>query len=251
MRIDREYIEDTLRQFALDYNTAEGEWVTDRIHLSPVKIRDGARIHEKTDSFFRAGILLGKAYVMADEAMHPWIKEVLCKEAPEWWGAFRTLRKLDTELAKYDREILDTHIYFLPAEEPTDERPRCKVRWFEGEELLQFQDNESVSHALCFSKTQPDRLAVAAYDGNTLMAMAGVSEDGRHLWQIGIDVLPEYEGRGLAAGLVTLLKQEVIRRRHVPYYGTAQTHAVSRSVGIAAGFLPAWSEIVVKRKESR
>lgn len=250
MRIDREYIDGTLRQFALDYNMAEGEWITEKIHLSPVKHLDGARINEKGDLFFKVGILLGKAYVMADEAMHPWIREVLCKQPPEWWGAFPILRKLDAELAKYDREILDTHIYFLPAEEPSDIRPRCKVQWFEGEELLQFRGNEKVAHALCFSQTQPDRLAVAAYDGDQLLAMAGVSEDGAHLWQIGIDVLPENEGRGLANSLVTLLKQEVIRRRKIPYYGTAQTHAVSRSVGIAAGFLPAWSEIIVKKKDN-
>lgn len=250
MRIDREYIDGTLRQFALDYHMAEGEWVTDKIHLSPVKHLDGARINEKGDLFFKVGILLGKAYVMADEAMHPWIKEVLCKQPPEWWGAFPTLRKIDSELANYGREILDTHIYFLPSEEPTDVRPRCKVRWFENEELLQFRDNKNISHALCFSQTQPDRLAVAAYDGEQLMAMAGVSEDGAHLWQIGIDVLQGYEGRGLAANLVTLLKQEVIRRGHVPYYGTSETHAVSRSVAIASGFLPAWSEIIVKKKDN-
>lgn len=246
MRIDRDCIDGAMRQFALDYNTAEGEWVTEKVHVSPQKVLDGARIHEKEDLFFKAGIFMGKAYVMANEAMHPWIKEVLCKELPEWWGAYRTLRKLDAELAKYGREILDTHIYFLPAEEPADVRSRCKVKWFEGEALQQFRGDQTVSHALCFSKTQPDRLAVGAYDGDTLMAMAGVSEDGAHLWQIGIDVLAGNEGRGLAGSLVTLLKQEVIRRGHIPYYGTAQTHAVSRSVGISAGFLPAWSEIVTQ-----
>lgn len=248
MRIDREFMEGAKKQFALDYNTAEGEWVTEKVHLSPVRSVDGARVHEKEDAFFKAGILMGKAYVMADEKLHPFIKEELCKNPPEWWGNFTTLRKLDEKLSEYGRKILDTHIYFLPAEEPTDVRPRGKVRWFEGEALQQFRGNGDVSHALCFSKTQPDRLAVGAYDGDTLMAMAGVSEDGAYLWQIGIDVLPGNEGKGLGVNLVTLLKQEIIRRGHIPYYGTAQTHAVSRSVGISAGFLPAWAEIVTQRQ---
>lgn len=235
-----------MRQFTLDYNIEEGEWITDKIHLSPSGVPKGARVHEKTDSFFSAGIFMDRAYVMADEAMHPWIREVLAKKLPEWWGAYPTLRELDTELQKYGREILDTHIYFLPSEEAADVRPSFSLQWFEGEELLQFRENNLFPHALCFSRTQPDRLAVAAYDGDKMMAMAGVSEDGAQLWQIGIDVLPEYEGRGLASGLVTLMKQEVIRRGKTPYYGTAQTHALSRSTAIASGFLPAWSEIVVK-----
>lgn len=247
MRIDRDCMDAALSQFALDYNTAEGTWISDCICLSPSARPQGARIHEKTDPFFAAGVLMGKAYVMADETMHPWIREELAKEPPEWWGAYRTLRRLDAELARYGREILDTHIYFLPAEEPTDIRPRFGIEWYEGEELLQFCGRKEFSHALCFSKTQPDRIAAAAYDGETIMGMAGVSEDGAYLWQIGIDVLPQYAGRGLAAGLVTLMKQEVVRRGKTPFYGTAQTHAVSRSVAAASGFLPAWSEIVVRK----
>lgn len=250
MRIDSECMEKTLRQYDLDYNMQEGEWITDKIHLSPVRLLEGARIHEKTDNFLKVGILLGKAYVMADEAMHPWIKKELGKEPPEWWCAFQNLRKIDGELKKYGREILDTHIYFLPSEEPTMEGARYQVQWFEDKQLEQFRGDSRFSHALCFSKTQPDRIALAACEKKKIMAMAGVSEDGSYLWQIGIDVLPEYEGRGLGMNLVTLMKQEVIRRGKAPFYGTAQSHAISRNVAIASGFLPAWAEIVVKKTDN-
>ena len=54
MRIDSEYMEKTLRQFALDYNVDDGEWITDKIHLSPIKVLDGARLHIKHDTFFKA-----------------------------------------------------------------------------------------------------------------------------------------------------------------------------------------------------
>jgi hypothetical protein len=43
------------------------------------------------------------------------------------------------------------------------------------------------------------------------------------------------------------LKQEIIARGKVPYYGTAESHAVSRNVAIASGFLPAWCEIQVRK----
>ena len=105
MRIDSEYMKKTLLQFALDYNAEGGEWITDKIHLSPVNVLEGSRIHVKHDTFFKAAIIMGKAYVMAEEVMHHWIKEVLATEAPEWWCDFKNLKKLETELHKYGREI--------------------------------------------------------------------------------------------------------------------------------------------------
>ena len=126
---------------------------------------------------------MGKAYVMADEEMHPWIKEVLAKEPPEWWCDFKNLKKLESELNKYGREIFDTHIYFLPSEEPTMERPRFAVKWFEKEELEQFRNDKRFNtYSLSFSSTQPDVLAVVAYNQpvtrSTLEFIRGVNSDG-------------------------------------------------------------------------
>ena len=45
------------------------------------------------------------------------------------------------------------------------------------------------------------------------------------------------------------LKQEIIARGKVPYYGTAESHAISRNVAIGSGFLPAWCEIQVRKQE--
>ena len=250
MRIEQEYMEAAKKQFALDYNINEGHWISEKIHLSPLKVRPGARMHVKHDHFFKAVIFMGKAYVMAEKSIHPWITEQLGKVPPEWWCDYKNLRKLDAELNKYGREIFDTHIYYLPAEEPTMERPRYRIQWFEGAELEQFREDPRFStYALSFSPTQPDKLAVAAYDGKEIMGMAGCSEDGAYLWQIGIDVCKDYEGKGLASHLVTLLKQEIIARGKTPYYGTSESHAISRNVAIAGGFLPAWCEIQVRLKE--
>ena len=247
MRIHKEHLENTMKQFALDYHTEGGKWITNKIHLSPVKLMEGARIHVKHDLFFKAGIFMGKAYVMADQQMHPWIIENLGTVPPEWWCDFKVLRKLDAELRKYGREIFDTHIYYLPAEESKSELPRYDVKWFEGEMLEQFREDERFStYALSFSTTQPDRLAVAALEQEEIMGMAGCSEDGAYLWQIGIDVCKNYEGRGLGNHLVSLLKQEIIARGKTPYYGTSESHAVSRNIAIASGFLPAWCEITVR-----
>lgn len=62
----------------------------------------------------------------------------------------------------------------------------------------------------------PDVLAVAAIIDGKVAAVAGASEDSPLMWQIGIDVLPEFGGRGLASSLVALLKQEILARGKSP-----------------------------------
>ncbi|MGN0334114.1 MAG: GNAT family N-acetyltransferase [Lachnospiraceae bacterium] len=249
MKIDRHCLEETKKQFYLDYNVENGRWIAENVCLSPHEIREGARLHARQDTFFKVGILLGKAYVMADEAMHPWIEKELVRQPPEWWCDFATLRKIDAELGRFGREILDTHIYFLPSQEVSVTEPEYDVCWYEGEDIEQFRGNELLQHALSFSPTQPDRIAVAAYDGSQLMGMAGVSEDGAHLWQIGIDIMKPYGGRGLGTHLVKLIKEEILHRGRVPYYGTSESHSLSRNVAVSGGFVPAWAEIVTHGKK--
>ena len=73
--------------------------------------------------------------------------------------------------------------------------------------------------------------------------MAGGSADGEYLWQIGINVREEYRGKGLAAELVRSLKDEMIRRGKIPFYGTSESHTVSQTVALKAGFVPAWTAV--------
>ena len=80
--------------------------------------------------------------------------------------------------------------------------------------------------------------------------MGGASLDGLYTRQIGIDVLPAYRGEGLATRLVRGVKQKIREDGYLPFYGTAESHALSRSVGVKSGFLPAFSEIFVSLKEN-
>jgi len=57
------------------------------------------------------------------------------------------------------------------------------------------------------------------------------------------DVFWPHRGRGLAAGLTALLKDELLRRGIVPFYGTAQSHIFSLNTARNAGFRPAWAEV--------
>ena len=88
---------------------------------------------------------------------------------------------------------------------------------------------------------------LAALEDGRILGMAGASADSPMMWQIGINVEPEARGKGVAALLVTLLKNDILERGVLPFYGTAMSHIASQRVALAAGFRPAWAELVTEK----
>lgn len=239
---------------------------------------EGARNYAEKTSFFRAIICLGQLFICCDERIYDWVVEQYTNYKPEWFCDYKNLRKLDEKLKEYGQEIYDTHVYFLPEDEsmlkvgdstPKEirrlERDTQEFIWYEQEEILKFKENNRFIQAISFWENQPDMLAVAAmrveqgiedlsdgenkikdFDQSHMCGMAGVSGDGEYLWQIGINVDADCAGQGLGYSLVRAMKEEVLRRGKVPFYGTSESHSLSQIVGLKAGFVPAWTEISVR-----
>ncbi|MCI1865003.1 MAG: GNAT family N-acetyltransferase [Bifidobacterium sp.] len=98
-------------------------------------------------------------------------------------------------------------------------------------------------NALCEKRKNLDVAAVAAYDRNRLIGLAGCSADCESMWQIGIDVLPEYRRKGVASALTSRLALETLHRGTVPFYCAAWSNIRSARNAIASGFRPAWIEM--------
>lgn len=105
------------------------------------------------------------------------------------------------------------------------------------------------SNALCEKRKEYDVLGVGAYDGGRLIGLAGCSADCGTMWQIGVDVLPEYRRRGVAGAVTSRLALEIIERGKVPFYCSAWSNIASVRNAVKSGFLPAWVEMTVKPQE--
>lgn len=105
------------------------------------------------------------------------------------------------------------------------------------------------SNALCEKRKELDVLGVGAYDKGRLVGLAGCSADCESMWQIGVDVLPEYRRQGIATALTGRLASEILRRGKVPFYCCAWCNVKSAKNAIASGFQPAWMELTVKSRE--
>ena len=243
-------IEETARaQFRLDTNCSLECEENYRIMINKRRFHEGARIFEGVSEDFKAIIFKGDAYIMASDELYEWTVETYEKYKPEWFCEFDNLRRLDNKLAEHGLKIFDTHVFFLPDEYFVEDEMICpyEVRWYNRDNIDEIRDKKRFPHALPGSATQPDVIAAAAFDGNRPVAVAGASEDGRYMWQIGIDVDPEYEHHGLAIYLVTALKNKILDKGYLPYYGTSESHSISQDVAVRSGFIPAWAEVISKK----
>ncbi len=102
------------------------------------------------------------------------------------------------------------------------------------------------SNALCEDRKNLDVLGVGAYDNNKLVGFAACSADCDEMWQIGVDVLPEYRQKGIASALTSRLAKEILKRGKVPFYCSAWSNIRSARNAAKSGFIPTWVEMSVK-----
>lgn len=105
------------------------------------------------------------------------------------------------------------------------------------------------SNALCEKRAELDVLGVGAYDGSRLVGLAGCSADCESMWQIGVDVLPEYRRKGVAAAVTGRLAAEIMNRGKIPFYCCAWCNLASARNAFRSGFRPAWTEMNVLSTE--
>ena len=232
-------------QFRLDTNCSAEDEKEKIININESKMDPGSRYFDKLDPFFRAIIYHGEMYMCADKKILDWCRENYSLYKPQWFCKFDNLRRLDEKLKENGYHIHDTHVYFLPDKEYTDyefDMP-YDVKWYDEEEILTLKENNPFTNALMYIPGAPDVISIAALDEGKPIAMAGASSDSDKMWQIGIDVLPEYEHKGIAVYLVTMLKNRIFELGKVPFYGTSESHSNSMDVAIRSGFLPGFTEV--------
>lgn len=232
------------KQLALELNCRADDFDRDCNVITRACLPEGRRMFSDDPFFLQMATFGGNAVISADERILPWLTE--WAKDKQGFRLFEqdSYYELECELRKYGFSMAPTHYMFLPGVGISDAEPQFEIRWLEQKDVHPFYGKKEFPNALCdiFRPERPDVLAIVALDGDMIMGMAGCSADSPSMWQIGIDVLPEYRGRGVGKGLVTLLKNEAIRRGAIPYYGTSLSNMASWKVALGSGFVPTWIE---------
>ena len=251
-------IESELRKMlALDFNCNADDFDKKENIIVVPKELPGRREYTPKKAFFSM-VTMGKNVVMnAPEEMHEWLVNWGKGREGIWLFEHHNMMELEEELTKYGKRLWQSHHMFLPKArmeevdalvEMQATNNGLKIQWFEQEEIQPLYGREEFPNALCdcFKPERPDVLAVGAMYEGQIIGLAGCSADTKLFWQIGIDVLPEWRGKGVATLLVRLLKNECFRRGAIPFYGTSLSNLGSWHVALGSGFYPAWVEIATK-----
>lgn len=159
------------------------------------------------------------------------------------------MHMLNQAFMEYDLQVCFMAEYFLPDVDQLAKRS-CSYEL----QVLTNPDFADLyipewSNALSFERRELDVLGIGAYQGSRLIGLAACSADCDSMWQIGVDVLPEYRKQGIASALTARLACEIMDRGKVPFYCCAWANIKSARNAIKSGFKPAWAELTVKPTE--
>ncbi len=166
----------------------------------------------------------------------------------EFYRVFETPNSLwlNEKTAPIGHKLCFMAYYFLPDLSKL-KRLDCsyKMRLLSPEDFAHLYTKEW-GNAILEERRELDMLAYAAYDGDKLVGLAGCSRDCENMWQIGIDVLPEYRRQGIASALTSNLAVEILMRDKVPFYCCSWANIPSSKNAIKSGFVSAWTELTLK-----
>lgn len=234
-------------QLAADYNCSPEDFFAEAGKVTLSEAADGQRILTEKPSPFKAATFGKNTVISANSELTEAARELSSIKGTKLFDG-SGIAAVNSLTSPHGYVIGMITQYYLPSD---DFAPLgfggYDLRIFGEQEIKDYlypnftgYDNALMYHA---SGNRRDVLAVCAVSGNTVLGMAGASNDSDTFWQIGIDVLPEHRGKGLAPILVSVLANEVIMRGKVPYYGTWSGNIFSQRTAIKSGFLPVWSEM--------
>ncbi len=153
---------------------------------------------------------------------------------------------LHEKLAAFGYKVCFMAEYFLPDINLVRELPcHYELRVLEPADFAHLYTDEW-SDALCENRRHLDKIAVGAYDGGKLIGLAGASADCETMYQIGVNVLPEYRRQGVAAAVTSRLAVEIFKLGKVPFYCAAWSNVKSVRNALKCGFKPAWVELTAR-----
>jgi len=215
-------------QLAIDLNCTPSDFTKPGITFCEARENPGRRPFTREPRHFEMLTMGDGVIVSADPDVLPQLRELLADKPRD--DAFNL--PFSTKSGPY----------FLPTPKltPLPYIDGFCFEFLEQPQILQLREHKDFDNVVSPDVNRPDVLAVIAKKDDTIVGAAGASIDCDMLWQIGIDVLPDYRRLGLAAVLVNRLSIEILNRGKIPYYGTAFTNIASQRVALRAGYTPAW-----------
>ena len=219
------------RQLSIDYNCEPSDFLKDGLIFTEARKIEGRRPWPWVTPRLEMISMGSSVIINASDDILPYVRKQLINKSRDeaFWMPF----------------VYGVNQYFLPDIEkiPRLSMPNAfEYEIVEKENIHRLYETAGFDYVLQYdiNSSFPEMLVVLAKDKNKVVGMAGANADCENMRGINVDVLLPYRGKGLAAALVNMLTNEVLKREYVPYYFTSNSNVFSVRAAIRAGYIPSW-----------
>lgn len=243
---NKEILDTALRQSAIDCSCDPDDFLSQQNIVTISKAHPKARkylpLPLECDLVSYGNNIVAQVSERTKDAVTEYIDKYpayCCFETPN-------INALNELLAPFDLKVCFMAEYFLPDVNKLKELD-CgyELRVLQKADFADLYE-EQWSHCLLFDHRELDVLCVGAYDNDKLIGLAGCSADCETMYQIGVDVLPEYRRKGVASAVTSKLAIEILKLGKAPFYCAAWSNIRSVRNAIKSGFYPAWVELTAR-----
>ena len=238
-----------LGQSAIDFNCSVNDFLNKGNTVKISKLNDGRKKCYRKPLFCGFAYYGGGLVACVDERIKDYIENFISRH-PEY-RCFDTpqLNVLNSEFLKYGKCVCHIAEFFLPdVDKQVMINDNVEIKILSEDEIPSLYKDDRFHMALGYDSEgdKKDVLATVGYIDGKIAGMAGASNDSDTMWQLGIDVLPQYRRLGIASSLTKILTDEILKLGIVPYYCTAWSNIASKNNAIKSGYKTAWVEMAVK-----
>jgi GNAT superfamily N-acetyltransferase len=238
---------------AADFACEEGDFDKEGITFCLSKELEGARRFPLPEKFL-AVVTMGRGVVVSCTAdrLH-WARTKLKSRSPEALFYALAIARMEKYVARDHQTMFGPELKYICTQDslqPYHLSGEIEVDLIQEERIKQLYGDNLFPNALgCrYNRQRPRLLGCSAEHDGVTVGLATGSADCDSMWQVGIDMLPDYRDRGIGKALVSRLTEALLKIEKLPYYSTGISNISSRRTAISVGYRPAWVEIFSKER---
>ena len=239
-----EVVRETL---AADYACEPAHFDVDGVLLVPSALREGRRNYVRPARDLAACTTGRGVIVNFTPERRQWVEKNLAGLDGRSLFSARTLGLMDDFVRADGQELRGPVLAYVcsddgftapPAPEgvaiETVDRPGIlKLFEIEGFDMALGRDSDDL---------RPNLFAAVARRDGEIVGMAGAGREREGLFQLGVEVLPDWRRRGVGRAVVAAVTRSVLDAGAVPFYTTWAANLGSRNTCLGLGYRPAWCE---------
>lgn len=238
---------------AADFACEESDLYNEGITVCLARELEGARRFPLPEKFL-AVVTMGRGVVVSCSADRlRWARTRLKGFSPEALFHALAIARMEKYVARDGQTMFGPELKYICTEDSF--RPYCldgeiEMEIIQEECIKQLYGNNLFPNALGrrHDPQRPRLLGCSARRDGVTVGLATASADSGSMWQVGIDILPDYRNRGIGKALVSQLTGALFKIEKLPYYSTGISNISSRRTAISVGYRPGWVEIYSKER---